>query len=235
MGLLFLMNCTYNLDNNIESYKLGTEFSIDIIKRASQIWFTEANETIILFNFTGQEDNINNHLLLFDNKLKLIGEIEFNTQRIEKISKDTIISYYYKQTESSYFQQEESKKKKIGKYCIKYVPYDMCGAARLTKRLLDDIEIDSNLMLTFKYRVKENNEYYHIDNIEEANKVLTHKEQLNIHLNYLEIDPYEKIFAEFSNENYINGYDYMVPINSNVYNGFYIKIFDIIKKRSNTH
>jgi hypothetical protein len=222
--------CSSDYKKCIETYEIGTILNEGILKQASQIWRTPDHKTIILFNSTGIEDNYNNHLLLFDKKLKLEAEIHFSSTRIEKIINETIYAREWEQSGGAYLEMKDCRKTKLGKYVIKYEPYKMYGSEGFVMRLVDKITVSDDFYAKIHYRVKEDNQYYHIENAKTADKDLTQNEILNLPINLLDFNPYQKHFAEITRNDSIKRWEYFIPKNDKILEQFYLDILNKLKE-----
>lgn len=196
-----------------------------ILAEAEQIFFTKDGKIILLVDVADYL-KVNYHLFQFSSTNALEDETHISSTFIDSIINNTIYANYHRIEGWAAVEEESCDVDSLGQYKITLTSCKCVGGGRHVANLIDSISIDSAHLLQIQYRTRPKGKYYFIDNIHEADSLLTERHSKVVHINSLNFEFGEQFSIRHisidssKNELYIT-HEYFIPKNNRILPSFY--------------
>lgn len=211
-----------------------TPLSLEVLESANQIFKTSNGDLILLMN-VAEGIKYNYHVLHFDTTLKLNYENHVSSSFIDSIINNTIYSTYHPIQGWATTEERDCGTDSIGQYKVMFNKYNYVGGNQYCKNIIDSILIDTSYNVTIHYRTRPREEYYDIDDVNQADSILTEKHNLVISINSLNFEYGTRLsllhnnIDSSSNELFIKR-ECFIPKDKRIMSNFYRQLFELTKK-----
>lgn len=158
-----------------------------MLEGADQV-FIDSNGDMMLIMNVGDAFKTNYHVLHFDKKRQLQKEAHINASFIDSIVDNTIHATYHYIEGWAATDARTCKNDTLDQYKTQFNNLNFTGSNQYCKNIVDSVFLDTSYLVHIYYRVRPKGAYYDIEDIKEAESLLTEKRDTILHINHLNFE-----------------------------------------------